>query len=272
MDALSRHYAPADVRTRLLAALRLAGKDPAALTADDLVPLDQFHVGGRPATAALARLAGVTGGLHVLDVGGGLGGSARTLAATTGCHVTVLDATAAYCAMGDELTRRLGLDARVSFVHAAAPPLPFRDGGFDAVWMQHCAMNVEDKPGLYAEAWRVLRPGGRLALHEIMAGAGGALHFPVPWARDPALSFLESPEVVRGILARLGFEEIAWRDESAASLAWYRQRGPGQASAPPVVGLHLLLGPDFGVMARNLLRNLEEGRLAIVMGVWQRPG
>jgi SAM-dependent methyltransferase len=270
VDALSRHYAAPDVRTRLLTALRLAGKDLDALTADDLVPVDQFHVGGRPATLALARLAEVQDGQRVLDVGGGLGGSARTIAATAGCRVTVLDATGPYCVAGEELTRRLGLAARVVFVHGAAPPLPFRDGVFDTVWMQHTAMNVEDKTGLYTEAGRVLRAGGRLAVHEIMAGPARDLHFPVPWARDGALSCLEPPEALRARLAGLGFQEIAWRDESAASLAWYRQRGPGPAAGVPIVGLQLLLGPDFGLMARNIVRNLDEGRIAIVMGVWRR--
>src|SRR5690348_10502001 len=62
-----------------------------------LAPFDQFHVGGEAATLALAELAGIDATSRILDVGGGFGGPARTLAATYGCSIVVLDLTAAYC-------------------------------------------------------------------------------------------------------------------------------------------------------------------------------
>jgi hypothetical protein len=64
----------------ILAALAAAGKDLDALTIDDLAVTDQFHGGGKPATVRLATRFGAKPGLRVLDVGGGLGGPARTLA------------------------------------------------------------------------------------------------------------------------------------------------------------------------------------------------
>ena len=110
----------------------------------------------------LARLAGLRAGAEVLDVGGGLGGPARTLALRLGCRVTVLDVTEEYCRVGVELTRRTGLAGRVSFHHGDALALPFADARFDVVWTQHSSMNVDDKEALYAGIHRALRRGGRL--------------------------------------------------------------------------------------------------------------
>src|SRR5215831_21164706 len=98
----------------ILDALIAAGKDLDALTIDDLAPADQFHGGGKAATVRLARLAGVSSGMRVLDVGGGLGGPARTLAVEFGCHVTVIDLTESYVRAGKALTARLGLADQVS--------------------------------------------------------------------------------------------------------------------------------------------------------------
>jgi len=271
-EALNAHYQRPELGAAILAALRAAGKDPERLAPGDLAPVDQFHTRGRDATLELARLAGVAPGTRVLDVGGGLGGPARTLAAELDCRVTVLDLTEEYVRVGADLTRRAGLADRVRFQHGNALTLPFPDGDFDLVWTQHSSMNVDDKARLYAEAHRVLRPGGRLALHEIMAGAGGRPHFPVPWARQPALSFLRPAAEVRALITRAGFRELAWDDGTAAAVAWFRQRVAAAAAAPspPPLGLHLLLGDDFAAMFRNQVRNLEEDRIAVIQAAFDR--
>lgn len=271
--ALSAHYGPPDLGARILAALAAAGKDPEALTLEDLAPVDQFHIRGREATLELARLAGLEPRMHVLDVGGGLGGPARTLAREVGCRVTVLDLIEAYCRVGTELTRRTRLADRVAFRRGDALRMPFAAGSFDAVWTQHSSMNIEDKERLYREVARVLRRGGRLALHEIMQGARAPVHFPVPWAREPSLSFLRPAAAVRTLLGDLGFAELSWLDVSGASLEWFRRQARAAERAPgaPRVGLQLLLGEDFVPMLENQRRNLEEGRIAVVMAVWGRP-
>ena len=170
--------------------LRANGKDPAALTIEDLAPIDQLHARGSEATLELARLAGITAGMRVLDVGGGLGGPARTLASAFGCSVEVLDLTEEFCRAGEMLTARTGLADLVCFRQGNALKMPYPGAGFDVAWTQHSSMNIADKERLYAEIQRVLRPGGRLALHEILAGPVSPIHFPVPWARDPDLSHL----------------------------------------------------------------------------------
>jgi SAM-dependent methyltransferase len=244
-----------------------------SLTPAELAPVDQFHTAGREATIELARRASLPAGATVLDVGGGIGGPARTLASDFGCAVTVLDLTEAFCRAGEVLTDLTGLSALVNFCHGVALALPFDVASFDVVWSQHSTMNIPDKDRLYREIRRVLRPGGRLAFHEIMAGPVKPVHFPVPWAREPAISFLRSPAEVRALLADLGFREVAWVDTTAASLAWFRAwtARPAASATPGPLGLHLLLGPDFPAMGRNQVRNLEEDRIALIQAVFDRP-
>lgn len=264
------HYADEARTARILEAVRAAGPDDNGVRPSDLAPLDQFHTGGAAATAALATLAGVEAGMHVLDVGGGLGGAARFLAATHGCRVTVLDVTEAYCEIGRMLTERTGLGDRVRFEVGDALAMPFPEGSFDRVWMQHSSMNIPDKAALFRAVSRVLRPGGRLALHEITAGPVSPAHFPVPWARSASASFLAAPEALRGLIARAGLRERVWEDVTAMSLAWFRQRAPDRSAGSPPLGLHLLLGEVFDAAFGNTLRNLEEGRVTVVQGVFER--
>ena len=229
---INRHYTPGDLAEAILAGLRAAGKDPARLGPEDLAPVDQFHTRGKPATVELARAPG----MQVLDVGGGLGGPARTLAAEFGCRVTVLDITREYCRVGEALTERTGLGERVTFRCASALDMPFADESFDVVRTQHSNMNIGDKERLYGESRRVLRPGRLLALHEIMAGPNQPPHFPVPWAADPALSFIRPAADVRALIERSGFAELAFHDQSETARAWFRERLaslPGAAAARP---------------------------------------
>ena len=270
-EAINRTYGRTDLGDLILVALRSVGKDVEALTPDDLAPVDQFHTRGKPATLELVRRAELRRDQHVLDVGGGIGGPARTLASEVGCHVTVLDLTDAFCQAGEVLTARTGLSDRVTFRRGDALDMPFADASFDVVWTQHSSMNIEDKERLYAECRRVLRPGGRLALHEVMAGSAGPPHYPVPWARDPAVSFLRPPEAIRSLLTDAGWRELVWVDTTAEAVQSFQRMAAtaAQAGSPPL-GVHLLLGPDAEARLRNQVRNLTEGRVTVIQAVFER--
>src|SRR5262245_33335299 len=190
--AVTDYWGRQDLEHAILGELAAAGRNLDALTIDDLAPTDQFHSGGKDATLRLARLAGARPGLRVLDVGGGLGGAARTLAAQFGCHVTIVDLTESYVGTGAALTARLGLADRVT--HRAGDALALGEalageaggigGTFDVVWTQNSGMNVADKDRLYAGFARLLPRGGLLAIQEPMAGPVEPPIFPVMWARD----------------------------------------------------------------------------------------
>lgn len=248
----------------ILDTLAASGKNLDALTIDDLAPMDQFHGGGKEATARLARLAGLTPGLRVLDVGGGLGGPARTLAVEFGCHVTVVDLTESYVRAADELTAQLALGDHVTHHTGDALELTFDDGSFDAVWTQNSGMNIATKERLYVGFHRVLRPGGLLALQEPMAGPVQPPIYPVMWARDAATSFLRTPVEMRALIEAAGFRTRVWDDVTAAPA------GPG-AAGPTYSIQNLLMGDALAAIQESGQRNRDEGRVVMVHAVFDRP-
>ena len=269
----TQHYVADDSATAISAALTALGKANSRLTVEDIAIVDQFHSGGTEATRALAKQAMIKPTDRVLDVGGAYGGPARMLAHEIGCHVTVVDLTETYCRIGEKLTELVGLTDRVQFQQGNALDLPFEAGSFDVVWTQHASMNISDKRLLYTQIQRVLRTGGRLALHEVTAGSGEPLHFPVPWAHSEATSFLQSPNAFRDTVTQAGFRELQWNDITDWTLAWFQARQTAQSNLNSVVdglGLLRLLGPDAGVMTRNFAINAKEGHVRVVQSIFER--
>ncbi len=192
-QSVEQHYGRGRILDSILGALRGAGKDLSRLRPDDLAPVDEFHVRGREATVELARRASLAPGARVLDVGSGLGGSARYLAAEHQCLVEGVDLTREYVDVANALARMVGLSDRVAFRQASALDMPFDDESFDVVWTEHVQMNIAEKRSFYCEIARVLRPEGLLLFHDIFEGDGAPLHYPAPGRRSLRSAFWRHP-------------------------------------------------------------------------------
>jgi sarcosine/dimethylglycine N-methyltransferase len=266
LDDVRDHYRATGLTKRLKTALAAFGPEEQRLTPQQLAGLDQFHTRGIAATAELSKLAGITADMSVLDVGSGVGGPARILAATYGCRVTGIDISEPFVDAARYLTERTGQSGQVSFETASALDLPFEDGHFDAVLLQHVAMNISDRARLYCEIRRVLKSGGRFATFDVVLNSGEP-HYPVPWARTTVTSFLWTAAATREAIESASFRTLAWQDDTEAAKAWFaqvRQSGP-----PPSPNLGVVMGPDFAQLAANLGRNLMEGRLGILTAVFE---
>jgi len=263
LNAVHAQYATGLARHNIEQALIEAGRDPALLTPADLAPLEDFHTMGRYATGQLLGLLDIGSEDEVLDAGSGIGGTARFLADQRGCRVSAVDLTEEYCQTNRWLNELVGLDDRISVRQADVTRLPFADATFRVAISQHVQMNVADKARMYSEARRVLVSGGRLALWDITAGAGGQLDYPLPWADEPARSHLVTAGRLRAAVEDAGFAVEHWNDLTEQAVAIMH----ALLSQPPnPLGLHTFV-TDFARKADNLTRALADGRLRAVQGV-----
>jgi SAM-dependent methyltransferase len=266
------HYEPSNLADRVTAALQQGGPASGVVRWSDTAPFDQFHIRGMAATEELAVALDPVRGATVLDIGCGLGGPARYLAAEYGCRVTGVDLSRTFIDVAQMLTERAGLSATVTCEQGDALDLRFGDGAFDHAWTQHVAMNIADRKRLYAGIYRVIRPGGRLAIYDIVEGDGRPLTFPVPWARDPADSFLLNGDAMRESLARAGFTELSWTDTTDAGIAWFAEQQAARDAGQPgqLLGLQMVMGDGFRQMAANLGANLQSGRIRVIRTIVRR--
>ncbi|MBV7265719.1 class I SAM-dependent methyltransferase [Erythrobacter ani] len=260
---VSAHYANGGLLKQILDALTAVGISSASATPGDLKSVDEFHVGGISATTALIDQLDFKPEMKVLDIGSGIGGTARFIAAETGAHVTGVDLTREYTSTAIALSKLVGLNDATDFRTASALDLPFEDDSFDAALLLHVGMNIPDKSALLGEAARVLRPNGLFAIYDIMKVGTETISFPVPWASSANNSFLADLQTYREAANEAGFVEVSSRNKTAAALEFFaeqkRRRG---TDGLPAVGLHILMGSDFTTKFANMVSNISTGRIA----------
>lgn len=260
---VATHYTHGSLLQAILDAVKQMGKDPERLAAMDLATGDEFHLGWLPATVALAKDLSLASGMHVLDVGSGIGGPARYFAEAHQCHVTGIDLTEEFVQVAAELTRRCGLSDRVSFRQGSALDLPFGAAAFDAATLIHVGMNIADKARLFAEVRGVLKPGALFCVYEVMMAGEGDLPYPMPWAQSAETSFVETPDTYRRLLGAAGFkiEREENRRDFVLDLA-REMRAKIEKDGLPALNQHVLIGPEAKVRLGNVMATLATGTIA----------
>lgn len=269
---IARHYGERDIIARIDAALTGAGVDPLKPARRDLTPFDEFHGGGIASTRDLAAFAGLEPGMRVADIGCGIGGPARTLAAEFGCRVSGVDLTDEFVRAAQILTARLGLEKQCDFTLGEAGHVPLPDARFDCVWSQNMLMNVADKAAFFAEVARLLKPGGRFAFEAVLEGNGEAIHLPAFWADHAGINHLVTRTQLEALLAGAGLERLALEETTAAVIANARKRNAALTSAAPAtLTIAVIVPDDVELKMNNAMRNNEQGRTVTVKGVYRKP-
>jgi ubiquinone/menaquinone biosynthesis C-methylase UbiE len=265
-DRVANHYSENRELAGVIAQhLQSAGKDFQKLTTTDLAIVDEFHIRGRKATLELAEKMNLNADSYVLDIGSGLGGPARTLAETYGCRVTGIDLTQAFCDAAVAMSDWVGLGKRVSFRQGDATNLAFANHEFDAAITIHVAMNIAAKDKMYMEAHRIIKPNGIFAVYDVLQGEGGEVLYPVPWAREPSISHLVTPDDMKSLLVGAGFKLLDVQDSTEESQAFFeRMTAQMTKTGSTPVAWRLFLGDDFAVMARvNITRSTRTVHLTM---------
>jgi len=270
------HYANSgtgDATTaRIIAALRASAGADAAITPETLAPFDHFHGRGVLATQELVALLEPQPEEAILDIGSGIGGPARWIASRSGCTVTGVDLTPEFCDAARALNAASGMSDRVRIMQGSALALPLPDASFDRAYSHNVVMNIADKAGVYQQAFRVLKPGGRLVLCHVNAAPNGPPTFPVPWAAVPENSFLATEEETRRDLAAAGLEIVSFLDTSQTHLSANRtMRRKIETEGLPSSGPRVLMGDRYLQLLINSLRAGEDGRVRSVEIVARKP-
>jgi sarcosine/dimethylglycine N-methyltransferase len=148
-----------------LARLGIGPADP--IPPEQLFPLDQWHYHGTAAIRAAAERLGLGPASHALEIGSGIGGPARYLAHTIGCHVTALELQPQVHAIATDLTQRCDLGGRVTHLCGDALSYPLADAAFDAVVSWLAVLHIPDRPRLCTRLARALRPGGGCYIEDL---------------------------------------------------------------------------------------------------------
>lgn len=274
-EAVAKHYDQAGLFERLIA--RLAEHGVTAPTRADFSAIDQMHMRGQTGTEDVIAATGMAAGMRVVDLGSGLGGSARIFADTVGAEVTAVDLTPSFCMTAAAINEAVGLADRIHVVEGDATATGLDAGAFDVVTTLHACMNIPDKEGVYREAFRLLKPGGRFCFYDVTLGPGGAPRYPTPWAERAELSFLVQADEMRVLCEGVGFRTVELRDltdeAKAGSLARRREaRRRAETGEPtPLQAGDILMGETATEKMRSMAHNFDGDHVAVVLGVFEKP-
>lgn len=270
---IKNHYNSDNLAEKIKTALIKAGKDLSHLEPKDLSPIDQIHTGGARSSIELFKKLTLSPDAQVLDAGCGIGGSSRLLARQFNCRVVGVDLAEKFIESAIFLTRCTQLETLVSFQQGSVLDLPFENNTFDAILCQHILMNIEDKSTAVKEFFRVLKPDGKLMLHEIEKGDNDSLLLPVPWADKSSISFLESRDVMSHIFKEHGFEMEFFSDQTASACTGWEKFNEISQKRPPrpnALGLGIIFGPNAKFFGENMYANFKHNSICLVEAILKK--
>lgn len=263
-EKISGHYGHGNLLAAIEAGLEAQGIEAKNASVEDLGPVDEFHIGGRIASAHFLDQLGIKPSHSILDVGCGLGGSARFAAKTYGARIVGLDLTPEYVETGQVLCDWVGLSDRIELHLGSVLSLPFDAARFDGAFMMHVGMNIQDKQALIAQVSRVLKPGAKFGIYDIMKTNDEDLMYPVPWATTTETSWLAGPEDYRAAFEDNGFSVIEENNRRAFALDFFKKMkvASDAAKGPPPLGLHVLMQQSTAEKIPNMVANLAANRIS----------
>ncbi len=259
--AVVQHYGGGSLLSRIMEGLVASGADLNNLQPDDLSSIDEFHIGGRKATVQAIEKMALQNHHHVLDVGCGIGGTARYIASQKNCTVSAIDLTPEYIEIAKTLTELTRLKDKINFDVASALNMPFSDETFDVAMTLHVAMNISKREELYKEIARVLKPGATLYIFDVMKKNDVDLHFPVPWANTEKASHLTTPSEMYPLLENAGFEIKEANDLTDFARNFIREGLTSSNHTANPLGTHILMGETAAEKIRNVTLNIENGSI-----------
>ena len=265
------HYAAPTLLDAVRAGLAAIGRPEETATIEDLAAVDEFHIGGRAATAEFLERLSITPGAELLDIGCGVGGTARLAAHRFGARVRGFDLSPDYIRAGRAFTRWTGLDARVQLDVGDAATAELASASYDFVTLVHVGMNIADKRALARAVSRVLRPGGTFGVFDVMRIGPGEIVFPVPWASSSRESHVESPDAYEQACRDAGMTLVFTRERHQYAIEFFEAMLANRAEGGglPPLGLHLVMGETAPQKIANLVAALKAGTLAPVEMVFR---
>lgn len=250
--------------------LEQKGIDLNKVSRADISGVDEFHVRGAEVSNELVNEIYLKD-TKVLDVGCGLGGPGRMLVDRFNCKVTGIDLSEEYISTAQKLSELVGLSDNTTFIQADAINLPFENSSFDVVWTQHVQMNIKDKSRFYAEIGRVLNDEGALVYYDIFKKGEEEVTYPLPWANNASINFLESNKLMDALLNHLGFIKLQTTDQTlkakqflSGALDKFKKQGPS------ILGLNLLMGKSTMKKLGNTLKGIEENKIELQSGIFKK--
>ena len=267
---IENQYAKSGLYESIVNSLKAKGIDLNEVTRSHLSGVDEFHIRGEEVSSELALQTNLKN-KKVLDIGCGLGGPCRMLSARYNCETYGIDLNSDFIETAKKLSALVSADHASNFMVADALNLPFEDGSFDVVWTQHVQMNIKDKHRFYAEINRVLANNGTFVYYDIFKQYPIAINYPVPWADDDSVSFLQTIKEMEAILGELNLYKQQTTDQTDNGLEFIENAMHAKKfSNAKATGLNLLLGDKTEEKFSNVLNALQSGKIELQSGVYKK--